>query len=264
MGNSPLSLLLFIAILPVVIILVYINSQDKHKEPASLLIKLFSLGILSCFLVLAISAIVFKIFPFMNKAPEQMNFFEVLLYAFFGVALIEEFSKWLMTYKVGYHNKEFDELYDSIVYAVFVSLGFALFENILYVLGKGSLSVGIFRGLLAIPGHACDAIFMGYHMSLAKLYSKRHRKDLEKKHLILSIVVPTILHGIYDFCLFSNLDFLIAIFFVFVVAMYIIALRKLNDIATTKHKINLTNKFCPMCGNKVEGSFCGRCGTRQE
>ena len=55
------------------------------------------------------------------------------IYVFLFVALIEEGSKFLMTYILGYNNKEFDEVYDMIVDASFVSLGFAFYENLIYI-----------------------------------------------------------------------------------------------------------------------------------
>ena len=92
------SILLFLSVIPVVVICTYIYLKDRNKEPWSLLIKLFVLGISSCFLVLMVSGVLFEIFPFMNKDTAYMTFFEVMAYAFIGVALIEEFCKWLMVY----------------------------------------------------------------------------------------------------------------------------------------------------------------------
>lgn len=280
-------ILIFLAVIPVIIICTYIYRKDKNKEPGSLLVKLFLLGIASCFLVLLLSEIVFKILPFMSKGTESMTFFEVMAYSFIGVALIEEFCKWLMVYKGAYSDRAYDEVYDGIVYAVYVSLGFAFFENLLYVVGNGSIVVGISRGLLAVPGHACDAVFMGYYLSLAKVYSYQGNKELEKKNLILSIIVPTILHGIYDFCLFSQVDILLLVFFVFVVAIYVISIKKISQLSEkckSKPTYNqpkqqystpqnqyiqpqqttyIQNRFCPNCGTPITGVFCSNCGTRQ-
>lgn len=225
------SILFFLAIIPVVVILTYIYLKDRNKEPWSLLIKLFFMGIASCFLVLLASEVVFKIFPFMDKDTAYMTFFETMAYAFIGVALIEEFCKWLMTFAGAYKHKAYDEVYDGIVYSVYVSLGFACLENILYVFMNNSVVVGISRALLAVPGHACDAVFMGYYLSLAKVYATQGKKSLEKKNLVLSVLVPTILHGIYDFCLFSNIDLLLIVFLIFVIAMYIFAIKKIKLLA---------------------------------
>ena len=225
-------ILLFLAVLPVVAICTYIYTKDKNKEPGLLLAKLFLLGIGSCFLVLILSGIVFKILPFMDKETTNMTFFEIMAYAFIGVALIEEFCKWLMTYLGAYKTKSYDEVYDGIVYAVYVSLGFAFFENILYIFRNASIIVGISRGILAVPGHACDAVFMGYYLSLAKVYAQQGDKKLEKRNLILSVMVPTILHGIYDFCLFSGIDLLLIVFLVFVVTVYLFSFKKIKQLSS--------------------------------
>ena len=55
-----------------------------------------------------------------------------------------------------------------IVYASFVALGFACFENILYVSDSGIVT-GLIRAVTAVPGHVCDGILMGSYLALAKL-----------------------------------------------------------------------------------------------
>lgn len=256
--------LIFLAALPVILICLYIYKKDKNKEPVKLLIKLFLFGILSCFLVFIISEVMIKVIPFFGKDVDNMNLLETLLYSFVGVALVEEFCKWIFVYKVGYNNKEFDEVYDVIVYSIFVSLGFAFFENILYIFNTNSIAVGISRALLAVPGHACDAVFMGYYLSSAKLYQKFSDKNNERKHIIKSILVPTVLHGIYDFCIFANQYIFLIIFIVFVINLYIFSIKKIKDISKTNKKIFYKNNFCPQCGEKVVGNFCPNCGTRQD
>lgn len=261
---SNLTLMLFLAILPVIVILLVVYNKDKTKEPIGLLLQFFGLGILSCYLVLLVSDFLGLFLPFMNMKTEDMTFLDTFLYAFIGVALVEESCKWVMLYFKGYNNKEFDELYDILVYSVFVSLGFAFYENILYVLGNQSISIAIFRAFSAVPGHACDAIFMGYNLSLAKQYHYKNRPDLEKKYKILSVIAPAILHGIYDFCLMSGLAILVLTFIIFIIFLYIISIKKLKELAASNKKIKFQNNFCSKCGTKVEGQFCSRCGTRQE
>ena len=51
------SFLFFIAIIPVVMIMLYVYSKDRNKEPTKLLAKLFLFGIVSCFLTIGISEI---------------------------------------------------------------------------------------------------------------------------------------------------------------------------------------------------------------
>jgi RsiW-degrading membrane proteinase PrsW (M82 family) len=258
------SILLFLAALPVILIMVFIYKKDKNKEPISLLIKLFLAGFVSCFLVLILSNFLGSFIPFMNSDLTYKSFLDTLLYAFLGVALIEETCKWLMTYLVGYNHREFDELYDGLVYATFVSLGFAFIENILYVIMTSSISTAFLRAVSAVPSHACDAVFMGYYISIAKQFGLVGKKKQEKKYLRLSILVPTVLHGIYDFCLMSGFELLIGIFIVFVIALYILSIKKLKTMSKNNKKIRYKNKFCGNCGKIVTGDFCAYCGMRQE
>lgn len=226
------NLLLFaIAIIPVILISKYVHGKDKNKEPVGLLALLFLSGVASCFLVIFISMFLTPYLPFMQIDTSQPNnFLDVLLYSFVGVALIEESCKFLMTYAIGYRNRSFDEVYDIVVYSVFVALGFAGFENVLYVFQSGIVT-GILRAILAVPGHACDGLFMGYYLSLAKISHLKKNKEAERNYIIKSIFVPVVLHGIYDFCCFAGNSIIILVFVVFVIAMYWIAIKKLNLVA---------------------------------
>lgn len=275
-------LLLILAVLPVLLILLFVYKKDKTKEPLSLLLSFFAKGIFSCFLVLIISEILGAFLPFMNKELEAMNFIEVFLYAFIGVALVEEFCKWLMVYYGGYNHKEFDEIYDILVYSIFVSLGFAFFENLLYVFNSGSLSIALLRAVSAIPGHACDAVFMGYYLSLAKQCRVLKRPEQEKTFLIKSVFIPALLHGIYDFCLMSGNALFVIVFLVFVVYLYIVSIKKLNKLSKVNKNLNVyqrrphpanagqaqtninntQNNYCTGCGTKLMGPYCTKCGKK--
>ena len=254
---APLSILVAIAILPIILICLFVYSKDRDKEPIKLLIKLFFLGIVSCFIVLFIS-LAEEFIPFLAKDTNEMGLIEVIVYSFINVTLVEEFFKWIMVYNFGYKSKHFDQLYDIVVYAVFVSLGFAFLENLFYVLPEGTVKVGIIRALLAVPGHACDAIFMGYYLSIARLY-KYKNPQIAKRNIYLSIIVPTILHGIYDFCLFASIPALLIIFFVFITVLYVFSLNKLNTIS--KELIRDNFFICPKCGSRVRERFCPHCNS---
>ena len=283
MGSK--GLLLFFAVLPVVLILAFVYKKDKDKEPLMLLLSFFFKGIFSCFLVLTISEILGAFLPFMNKEVNMMTFNEVFLYAFFGVALVEEFCKWLMVYFGGYNHREFDEVYDILVYSIFVSLGFAFFENLMYVFSSGSLSIAILRAVSAIPGHACDAVFMGYYLSMAKQCRVLKKFDKEKSFLVKSLFIPAILHGIYDFCLMSGRMLFVSVFLVFVVYLYVVSIKKLNKLSGSNRSLNIfskrphpagmgqmgvqqvapqqnNNNFCTRCGTRLSGPFCTKCGKR--
>lgn len=258
-----IELLLIISLLPVILIGSFIYKKDKNKEPARLLAKLFIAGVASTIIVLILSGLSELIIPSFGKELEYQNSIERFLYAFVGIALIEESSKWIMVYFISFNHKEFDELYDMVIYAVFVALGFACIENLIYVL-QGGISTGILRAISAVPGHACDGIFMGYYLAFAKLSEYNNNLKGKKKYMILSLLVPAILHGIYDYCILSGYALLVIGFYVFVAFLYKYSLRRLNHIVITNRKFVYNNKYCTGCGEKIESEFCTKCGKRNE
>lgn len=227
-------LLLFVSILPVILIGNYIYNKDMDKEPMSLLIRLFLSGIGSYFLTCVFSLLFGIFFTTLSFNKFDFNLFDLFIHVFFGIALIEEFSKWFFVYIISYNSIEFDQIYDMIVYCVFVALGFACVENIFYVLDNG-LSVGIIRGLLAVPGHACDGVFMGYYLAISKYVF--HDKEIKHHYLFMSVFIPVLLHAFYDFCLISKNILLIGVFLIFIVVLYILTFRKVKILSNISTKI---------------------------
>ena len=266
-------LLLIIAILPVILIGMYMYKKDKNKEPTSLLIKLFFGGVCSTFVILLVTLILQALIPFFGLEDKQLNIISLILYVFIGIALIEELSKWIFVYKISYNNEEFDEFYDILLYSAFVALGFAGFENIFYVLENGIYN-GFTRAITSVPGHVFFGIFMGYYLGLAKLNSLNGRSEQSKKNIILSIIIPIILHGLFDYLLYAtsisgNFMFII-IWIGFVVFMYIYCIKRIMKVSKLTGKFrkgNITyeennNKYCSNCGKLLEGLFCSHCGKR--
>lgn len=118
--------------------------------------------------------------------------------AFLTAAIPEEFFKFLVLALFCARSVEFDEPMDGIVYGAIASLGFATFENIIYVL-DGGLSLAIARGFTAVPGHASFGVIMGYFYGRAYF----SRTESSKTALfLLAYGLPTLLHGLYDAFLF--------------------------------------------------------------
>lgn len=255
-------LLLLISILPVFLLGLFIYMRDKDKEPFGLLIKLFFGGILSCILVLIISALM-DFIPLFASDREDLNLFQLFINVFIGIALVEEFSKWLFAFLFSYKHKAFDQFYDMLIYCAFVALGFACIENILYVF-SGGLGTGIMRAFMAVPGHVCDGIFMGYNLGLAKINALNGRKGKEKKYIFFSLLVPTIAHGIYDYCLMSENIFLILLFFLLLIAMYVFILIKIKKVSSINRKMKYKHNFCTRCGTPINSNYCTVCGIENE
>lgn len=117
--------LLIASITPVIIFLYTIFKKDKNKEPLSLVAKCFLGGFASIIITLIIDI---PLIPYSENIPSP--FFKSFFDAFIVAAIPEELSKYVILYWLVWKSKYFDEYYDGIVYAIFVSLGFAMIENL--------------------------------------------------------------------------------------------------------------------------------------
>ena len=171
--------------------------------------------------------------------------------------IIYPFCKYLFVYRFSYNQKEFDYIFDMVVYAVYVSLGFALFENILYVM-SGGIGVGIIRAFTAIPMHASAGVMMGHFLGEAK-YNELNKKS-GTSYKILALLVPTLIHGTYDYSAFKdNWSLLLIILVVFVIfSVLIVNHKSRNDVRVAKCE------NCPRCGTKIISKFCVKCGLKIE
>ena len=98
--------LLLISVLPVILIGSYIYKKDSDKEPKKLLTKLFFSGVGSFFLTLVITLLVSVFYPAILEDESGLDLITLFFRVFLGIALIEEFSKWIFVYKIGFNNKE--------------------------------------------------------------------------------------------------------------------------------------------------------------
>lgn len=188
-------LLLALALSPSAAIGLYIYFKDKYeREPIGLVVTSFFLGVASTVITLILSWPISRIIPI-----DEKNISGQAIHAFLLVALIEEFSKFIFVRWVLYPNKNFNEPFDGIVYAVSVGLGFASLENILYVMGSANgIATGVLRMFTAVPAHATFAVLMGYFMGLAKC-------EKGKAHYVwYGLGAATLFHGAYDYFWFIS------------------------------------------------------------
>lgn len=216
--------LLYIALAPVLVIALYIYYRDKHEsEPIGLLLLALGLGAIITVPIIFVETVLDDYWKKKYLATSDL-FTSAAYTAFIVAACTEEIFKFLAVLAF-WNNKNFNELFDGIVYAVFISLGFAGVENILYVISseEGGFVVGIMRALTAVPGHALFAVAMGYHLGLAKF-----NPDRRLLQLLLAIFVPIVLHGVYDFILMAQNNYLLLVFIPYVVLLWILGFRKMR------------------------------------
>lgn len=288
------TMLFTLALIPVVGLLVFIYFKDrKEKEPFWFLVALFFGGmatVVTAILGESLGQYVMEALLPGNSVLKQV------LTAIFVVGFFEELGKFLVLRIFTWKSKNFNYSYDSIVYAVFISLGFAAFENVMYVFSNG-FGTAILRMITAVPGHACFAVFMGFFYSKAKYAALTNKKGSCFINIILAMVVPMLVHGIYDAILMgakvtgdkNAQGFSVLVWIGFVIVMFVVSfilvhisakhdfcIISMPDKVQTMYRPNVIGTwtcvcgsinrlaFCPVCGKQrptVKIWYCPKCGT---
>ncbi len=180
--------------LPALLAMWYFDRLDrKRPEPPGALRRVALWGAMAVFPCVFVELA-------LTKAGPKGGYAGALFSGFVVAASVEELAKVLCVRWFAWKRPEFDERMDGIVYATRAGLGFALLENVFYLLGQktfASLEVlALVRALLAVPGHAIYAGLMGY-------YAARRRFDGVGPGLLGGYLIAVVLHGAYDASIFS-------------------------------------------------------------
>ncbi len=235
------------ALLPAVLLCIYVFKKDRaEKEPWWLLLMLVFSGIIICFPVAAVSEWLRRaetefFLPFTTELDGGIYLDGWLfdLYTvvdkFIAVAMVEEGFKWLVLLAFTKKNKHFNSLFDGIIYSVFISLGFAGFENLLYTF-KFGMETALVRTVTAVPIHLFCGVSMGYYLTwyYIKNEAKKHERRLAElgavfennKHIsarrffVMSVVMPSMAHGFYNYSYSINKAWSTAVFCIFLAFLY--------------------------------------------
>lgn len=211
--------LIALAILPGLLISYVIYRLDKYdREPGLPLIISFIIGAL-----VTIPAMKLEYVATQMGFEESQHLGMLLFFSYCIVAFSEELVKFVGLMIYPYHQKAFNEPLDGIIYAVFIGMGFATIENIIYA-DRFGYETTVVRAFTAVPAHGVFAIIMGYYVGLAK-FDKAKKYKLIATGLLLSILV----HGTYDFFIlqeyydwlmgFATLTLVISSYFAFKLIM---------------------------------------------
>lgn len=218
----PSVILIAAAVIPAVALLYYVYRADTvEKEPSLLLLRLALLGILS---TAAAKLLEYAGVFILNAVFRRESFLYLALLYFGVVGFAEEGSKYALLKRATWNSPHFNCRFDGVVYSVFVSLGFALWENIGYVLANG-FGTALIRALTAVPGHACFGVFMGCWYSQARWLENRGDAAAAHSMRVLTVVLPALLHGAYDFLASATPRISPWYFVLFVVAMFLVTVR---------------------------------------
>jgi RsiW-degrading membrane proteinase PrsW (M82 family) len=67
---------------------------------------------------------------------------------------------------------------------------------------------------------------MGYYFGIARRY-----QELRRAYLAYALLVPLVLHGLYDFILLVEVDWLLVLFLPYVILLYVTGARKIKRLS---------------------------------
>ncbi len=245
-------LLLFLSVLPAGLLMFFIYRQDKYqKEPIKSLLKAFfggTLAVVFTLILVKITDYTIGLIPYLN----QTVFYD----SFITAGIPEELCKFLVFMIFIWNDKNFDEFFDGIVYASFISLGFATVENIMYVM-PGGIGTGIVRALISVPAHFLFGVIMGYFFSLAKFNSEKRGR-----YIFIGLLFAMVAHGMFDWLLmFSDrmgdavsaiiyMVFIAGDIFLWRLGMKLIKKHQQNSLAQAQEQaVDVENEYNPIDWN---------------
>ncbi|HUW71961.1 MAG TPA: PrsW family intramembrane metalloprotease [Candidatus Humimicrobiaceae bacterium] len=237
--------LIIFALLPSFIWLLFFLRKDAHPESNQMILRVFLYGMLVTIPAAILSLGFLEVTEKLSCSP----FLILILNIFVGVALIEEFSKYLVVKASVLRSSELDEPLDVMLYMIIAALGFAALENILYlfriyffpptdivcpvfltnvihflsVVFGGTFSgdifyavflTNIFRFLGAVFGHALWSGILGYFLALS-FYDPKQRLRL----LIQGLVSAAALHAAFNYVIMQAAETENLIWFLLIIIM---------------------------------------------
>ncbi len=186
--------LIIFALLPSFIWLLFFLKKDANPESNEMILKVFLYGMLA---VIPAAIIQLGFIEIIGKLPFS-PFLILILSLFIAVSLVEELSKYLVVHFKVLKNSELDEPPDVMLYMIIAALGFAAFENILYILQQETLFdmllLNFFRFLAPVFGHALWSGTLGYFLALS-FYEPKQRFKL----LTFGFILVSILHTVFNY-----------------------------------------------------------------
>ena len=189
--------LLLAALIPPLVLMGVIYRMDKiEQEPPRMMMGLFFKGLLAMFPILILELLAAQFVDFF-----PWSYLGYLFLSYFCIpGFIEEGVKYRVLKKNTWNDPNFNFRFDAVVYSVFVSLGFAAVENVMYVLTNG-FSTAVLRAIFSIPGHAMFGVVMGVGVGTAKWMQTMGQRQQAQALLRKAWLTAAVLHGFYDFLL---------------------------------------------------------------
>ncbi len=194
-------LYLAVGVVPCILWLIFYLFQDRHPEPKREIISVFILGAAMTWPAVWMEKTLIGGFNSLGWPA----FITILAVDVIAVALVEEFFKyaavWMKEQAIN-QNYQLDEPVDFVIYMVVSALGFAMVENLLFLLMPDStplIARSLVRSLTAILLHTLCSGILGYYMAMTFCHRERKMRLLATGFAIVSF-----LHGFYNFFIMKS------------------------------------------------------------
>ena len=183
-------LIILLSVAPGLAFLLLILRMDREEpEPLSLVLRIVALGGAGA-LVAGLVEIALGGVP-LFRAPGLAG---TAASSFLQVAPVEELAKLGVVLLFAWGQPAFNEENDGVVYVGASAVGFAVLENIIYVVQNG-FGTGVLRAFTAIPLHVFTAVIMGLAVGRARFAATGKARVA----LVLGgFLIAWAAHGAYD------------------------------------------------------------------
>lgn len=231
--------------IPAAIWLFFWHRQDtKTPEPKHMVILTFIGGAIAVLISLFLEkkAFLFDLIGHLQNSPlhqiatlarefaleQGINIKRLTMVAFFA-PIIEEVTKFVMTFAISLKTRHNDEAIDPVIYMITSALGFAFLENVFFLVEPITKQDTIFTVLTADVRfigatllHATASAIMGMSMAFA-FFKGWITRTIAK---IIGIVLAIVLHSFFNLFIIMNKDnealtALIVMWFVVIVILFL-------------------------------------------
>ena len=186
--SSQFFLILCAGILPALIWLwFWLKEETRRPEPRGMILLSFFAGAFAILVVLPLQALAQK-------------FFTPGLLLILSWATVEEAIKLMMAYFIAFRSPSYDEPIDAMVYLTTVALGFAAFENVLFLLNgiADGIAISIVTASMRFIGATLLHVFSS--ATLGGIIAMSFCKSRPKKvaYAIVGLITASVLHTLFN------------------------------------------------------------------
>lgn len=183
-------------VMPIILMAVVYVYNWQNRLPIKQVLLPFSLGVLA--VLIYICWILFDTGQMDGVSHKPDTLIQNIPSVMLDAAMPEELIKWIVLSTlliIGRGQKLYDSHYNIIMCAVSISMGFAALENMIYLLGSDHMvRTVVARSLMSVPGHCCNAIWMGYFCAIAKFEPSKRWFAIP-----ICLIVPIMTHFTHNY-----------------------------------------------------------------